>query len=94
MTQHYSRRVGNGDALVTRLNRCFSGLLDTYEAMQLVRDSPVPSPYIYLLVIATWMFVYVSPFIYNASPVSIFMAPQILILAFYGVLAIATQLEK
>jgi len=69
MTQHYSRRVGNGDALVSRLNKCFNGLLDTYEAMQLVRDSPVPSPYVYLLVIATWMFVYISPFIYSSNTV-------------------------
>jgi hypothetical protein len=49
-----------------------------------VRDTPVPYPYLLILNVATFIFVYSTPFLYNTGPQGRYCGVQLLIVAYYG----------
>jgi len=49
-----------------------------------IRDTPVPYPYLLILNVATFIFVYSTPFLYNTGIEGRYLGVQLLVIAYYG----------
>ena len=49
-----------------------------------IRDTPVPYPYLLILNVATFIFVYSTPFLYNTGVEGRYFGVQLLVVAYYG----------
>lgn len=87
-------RLQYADAFLCKTQGHLSRITDAQSTMMRIRDTPVPLPYIIILNVATWIFVYSTPFLYKTGIEGRFIGPQFLVLAYFGILGIGRSIEN
>ncbi|GAB5034670.1 Hypothetical protein NocV09_02001190 [Nannochloropsis oceanica] len=87
-------RIQYVDAFLGKVQGHLGRITEAHSTMLRIRDTPVPYPYLLILNVATFIFVYSTPFLYNTGIEGRYLGVQLLVIAYYGILSIGQSIEN